>query len=288
MKEKKRLDVILCERGLAKSRSEAKSLIMGGTVYVNGQREDKAGIQYEIKNDIDIDVRGPKLKYVSRGGLKLEKAMREFELNFTGLVCLDIGASTGGFTDLLLQNRAKKVYAVDVGYGQLDYKLRIDPRVCVMEKTNARYLDPQILNGEKVDFACVDVSFISLKLILPVLKRLLKDEAFMVCLIKPEFEAERNEIGKRGVVRDPEIHKKVCIMIARVAMDLGFDILGFTYSPIRGLMGNIEYLIYMSSPQQSSFKIDASDKYIRNKVDEAFKALVRDNEKFLCTYKRKP
>ena len=239
---KERLDVLLVNRGLASSREKAKTIIMSGDVFVNGQREDKAGSTFDDK--CDIEVRGNKLKYVSRGGLKLEKAVNEFGLSFDGMTCMDIGASTGGFTDCMLQNGAAKVYSIDVGHGQLDWKLRNDERVICMEKTNFRYIKPEDI-GEKIDFASCDVSFISLTKILLAARALLKDEGRMVLLIKPQFEAGREKVGKKGVVRDEAVHVEVIEKIVRFADICGFDILRLDYSPIKGPEGNIEYLIYL-------------------------------------------
>ena len=239
---KERLDILLVRGGYAASREKAKSIIMSGNVYVNGQKEDKAGSQFE--ETAEITVKGNTLRYVSRGGLKLEKAMACFDLSLDGKVCMDIGASTGGFTDCMLQNKAAKVYAVDVGYGQLDWKLRQDPRVIVMEKTNIRYVVPEDL-GEPVSFASADVSFISLtKILLPV-RLLLTKDAQMVCLIKPQFEAGREKVGKKGVVRDPKVHLEVVQQILSFALDHGFDVQNLEYSPIRGPEGNIEYLVHL-------------------------------------------
>jgi 23S rRNA (cytidine1920-2'-O)/16S rRNA (cytidine1409-2'-O)-methyltransferase len=239
---KERLDVLLVNRGLAASREKAKTIIMSGDVFVNGQREDKAGSTFDDK--CDIEVRGNKLKYVSRGGLKLEKAVNEFDLGLEGLTCMDIGASTGGFTDCMLQNGAVKVYSIDVGHGQLDWKLRNDERVICMEKTNFRYIKPEDI-GEQIDFASCDVSFISLTKILLPARALLKDEGRMVLLIKPQFEAGREKVGKKGVVRDESVHAEVIEKIVRFALISGFDILRLDYSPIKGPEGNIEYLIYL-------------------------------------------
>ena len=239
MSAKQRLDVALVERGLAETRQKALSTIMSGIVYVNGQKADKAG--FAVVPEAKIEVRGNTLRYVSRGGLKLEKAMREFGLTLSGCVCADIGASTGGFTDCMLQNGAAKVYAVDVGYGQLDWKLRSDERVVCMERTNARYLTHEQIPDE-LDFASIDVSFISLKLILPAVNGLLKDGGHVACLVKPQFEAGREKVGKKGVVRDPEVHLEVLEHFLRHAADSGFGVLDLTYSPIRGPEGNIEYL----------------------------------------------
>ncbi len=240
---KERLDVLLVKRQLAPSREKAKALIMAGAVFVDGQREDKAGASF--KEEAAIEVRGG-LKYVSRGGLKLEKAVECFGLDFSGLVCMDIGASTGGFTDCMLQGGAAKVYAIDVGYGQFAWKLRQDGRVVCMEKTNIRYVTPKDI-GEKIDFASADVSFISLTKILPAARELLRDGAKMVCLIKPQFEAGREKVGKKGVVRDKSVHLEVVTGIIGAVRDLGFSVLGLDFSPIKGPEGNIEYLIYMEN-----------------------------------------
>lgn len=240
---KERLDVLLCKQGLAESREKAKALIMTGNVFVNGQREDKAGTTFD-ETKIRIEVHGEKLKYVSRGGLKLEKAMKEFGMDLHGLICMDIGASTGGFTDCMLQNGAVKVYSVDVGHGQLAWKLRNDERVVCMEKTNFRYMQPEDI-PDKIDFASVDVSFISLSKILPAAYALLKENAQMICLIKPQFEAGRDKVGKKGVVREPEIHIEVIENAFSYAKENGFRILALDYSPIRGPEGNIEYLMHI-------------------------------------------
>jgi 23S rRNA (cytidine1920-2'-O)/16S rRNA (cytidine1409-2'-O)-methyltransferase len=239
MSAKQRLDVVLVERGLAPTRQKAQAVIMSGVVFVNGQRADKAGAA--VAADAAVEVRGNALPYVSRGGLKLEKAMREFSLRLDGFTCADIGASTGGFTDCMLQNGAEKVYAVDVGYGQLDWRLRGDPRVVCLERTNARYLTREQIPDE-LDFASVDVSFISLALILPPLNRLMKEDGRVVCLVKPQFEAGREKVGKKGVVRDPAVHREVLEHFLTHAAENGFAVLGLTFSPIRGPEGNIEYL----------------------------------------------
>ena len=236
---KERLDVLLVKRNLAESREKAKAVIMSGIVYVDGQKEDKAGSMFD--ETANVEVRGTTLKYVSRGGLKLEKAMTTFGLKLDGCICADIGASTGGFTDCMLQNGATKVYAVDVGYGQLDWKLRSDARVVCMERTNARYLDRDQIPDE-LDFASIDVSFISLKLILPAVHRVLKEGGHVACLIKPQFEAGREKVGKKGVVRDPSVHLEVLENFLTHAKDSGFTVLDITFSPIRGPEGNIEYL----------------------------------------------
>ncbi len=243
--------MLLVQRGLAPSREKAKALIMEGTVYVNGQKEDKAGAGFDPA--VPIEVRGQTLAYVSRGGLKLEKAMKEFELSLDGSVCMDIGASTGGFTDCMLQNGAAKVYAVDVGYGQFAWKLRQDPRVVCMEKTNIRYVTPEDI-GEPLDFASVDVSFISLTKVLEPAQKLLKEQAQMVCLIKPQFEAGREKVGKKGVVRDPAVHLEVIERVLAYAVSLGFSVLHLSYSPIKGPEGNIEYLVHLKNDQLASME----------------------------------
>lgn len=244
---KERLDVLLVQRGLAPSREKAKAMIMEGNVYVNGQKEDKAGAGFDT--EVSIEVRGNTLAYVSRGGLKLEKAMKEFALSLDGMVCMDIGASTGGFTDCMLQNGAAKVYAVDVGYGQFAWKLRQDARVVCMEKTNIRYVTPEDI-GEPLDFASVDVSFISLTKVLGPAKALLKENAEMVCLIKPQFEAGREKVGKKGVVRDRSVHLEVIEKVLAFARELGFSVLHLSFSPIKGPEGNIEYLVHLKNDQQ--------------------------------------
>ena len=242
MANKTRLDVLLVERGLQESRQKAQATIMSGLVYVNGQKVDKPGTA--VLNDAPVEVRGNALKYVSRGGLKLEKAMATFPIDLKGNICADIGASTGGFTDCMLQNGAAKVYAVDVGYGQLAWKLRSDERVVCMERTNARYLTHEQIPDE-LDFASVDVSFISLKLILPALCGLLKEKGHVSCLVKPQFEAGREKVGKKGVVRDPAVHLEVLENFLVHAKESGFTVLGMTFSPIRGPEGNIEYLGFL-------------------------------------------
>ena len=244
MSEKKRLDQLLVDRGLAPSREKAKALIMAGQVYVQNQKSDKPGTSYT--EAVEIEVRGSGLAYVSRGGLKLEKAMRVFPIRLQDKTAMDIGASTGGFTDCMLQNGARKVYSVDVGYGQLDWKLRSDPRVVCMERTNARYLTPEQIPNP-LDFASIDVSFISLKLIFPALYGLLRQGGEIACLIKPQFEAGREKVGKKGVVRDPDVHLEVLENFLTHAKDSGFTVLDITFSPIRGPEGNIEYLGYLES-----------------------------------------
>ncbi len=239
---KKRLDILITERGLAPSREKAKAIIMSGVVFVDGQREDKAGSSFD--ENIPIEIKGNTLKYVSRGGLKLEKAMKNFDIELNGKICMDVGSSTGGFTDCMLQNGAVKVYAVDVGNGQLDWKLRQDERVVCMEKTNIRYVTPDQID-DKIDFSSIDVSFISLTKVLGPVKELLDDEGEIVCLIKPQFEAGREKVGKKGVVRDIKVHKEVIEMVVSYAKEIGFTILNLDYSPIKGPEGNIEYLLHL-------------------------------------------
>ena len=243
-KDKERLDVLLVNRGLAPSREKAKALIMAGDVFVNGQREDKPGTTFEESKITSLEVRGDTLPYVSRGGLKLEKAVKNFGFSLDGKVCMDLGASTGGFTDCMLQNGAAKVYSVDVGHGQLDWKLRSDERVVCMEKTNFRYMVRDDIDDD-LDFASCDVSFISLTKILLPARRLLKDGAEMVCLIKPQFEAGKEKVGKKGVVRDPEVHSEVVHRIFDFMGIAGFEVLHLDFSPIKGPEGNIEYLIHI-------------------------------------------
>lgn len=243
MTEKKRLDVLLFEKGFASSREKARALIMAGQVYVENQKSDKPGTQVSCEEK--LEVRGNPLPYVSRGGLKLEKAMAVFPIELEGKTAMDIGASTGGFTDCMLQNGAKKVFAVDVGYGQLAWKLRTDERVVNMERTNVRSVTPEQI-GEEIDFASVDVSFISLKLVLPVAKNLLGMKGEMVCLVKPQFEAGREKVGKKGVVRDPAVHAEVIRQVFNYAKENGFTVLGLDFSPVKGPEGNIEYLLYLT------------------------------------------
>ena len=245
---KERLDVILVRQGFAPSREKAKAILMSGSVFVDGQREDKAGTCFD-ESRIHIEVKGNTLKYVSRGGLKLEKAMREFPITLTHRVCMDIGASTGGFTDCMLQNGADKVYAVDVGFGQLAWRLRNDERVVCMEKTNFRYVVPEDI-GEQIDFASVDVSFISLTKILLPARNLLRTGGFVVCLIKPQFEAGRDKVGKKGVVREPKIHEEVVHRIVDYTDLIGFEVKGLTFSPIKGPEGNIEYLLFLEKREE--------------------------------------
>lgn len=247
---KERLDVILVNQGYAPSREKAKAVIMSGCVYVNGQKEDKAGTGFD-ESKIKLEVRGGPLKYVSRGGLKLEKAMAAWQIGLEGAVCMDIGASTGGFTDCMLQNGAARVYAVDVGHGQLAWKLRNDPRVVCMEKTNFRYVTREDI-AEEPDFASVDVSFISLTKILPPARALLRPGGEMVCLIKPQFEAGREKVGKKGVVREPETHREVICKVVDFADSTGFEALHLEYSPIKGPEGNIEYLLHLRKREEAA------------------------------------
>ncbi|MBO4831028.1 MAG: TlyA family RNA methyltransferase [Oscillospiraceae bacterium] len=239
---KKRLDVLLFEKGLCESRERAKTTIMSGVVFVDGQRADKPGTP--VSEDSDIEVRGAAIEYVSRGGLKLEKALREFGVSPEGRTCIDCGASTGGFTDCLLKGGAVKVYAVDVGYGQLAWSIRSDPRVVVMERTNIRYVTPEQI-PDRPTLAVIDVSFISLKLVLPVVRQILAEDGEVLCLIKPQFEAGRDKVGKKGVVREASTHVEVLRSFMQYAREAGFGVLGLTFSPIKGPEGNIEYLGYL-------------------------------------------
>lgn len=244
---KERLDVLLVKKGLAPSREKAKTMIMEGNVFVGHNREDKPGSTFP--EDCEIEIHGNTLKYVSRGGLKLEKAMSHFAISLEGKVCMDIGASTGGFTDCMLQNGAVKVYAVDVGYGQFAWKLRQDPRVVCMEKTNIRYVTPEDID-DVLDFASVDVSFISLTKVLGPARELLRDGGQMVCLIKPQFEAGREKVGKKGVVKDKSVHEEVITMVITYALENGFSVHDLEYSPIKGPEGNIEYLVFLEKTGQ--------------------------------------
>ena len=240
--KKIRLDQLVFEKGLTESRERAKTSIMAGLVYVNGQKELKPGTSFA--EDVTIELRGEVIPYVSRGGLKLEKALRVFPIRPTGMTCLDCGASTGGFTDVLLKNGAEKVFAVDVGYGQLAWSLRTDPRVVCMERTNVRYLTREQIPDE-IDLAVADVSFISLRLILPAVNELLRENGQMVCLVKPQFECGKEKVGKKGVVRDPAVHKEVLDDFLIYSAEAGFTLRGMDFSPIRGPEGNIEYLAWM-------------------------------------------
>lgn len=252
---KERLDVILVKQGFALSREKAKAILMTGNVFVNGQREDKAGTTFD-ESTIQIEVKGSTLKYVSRGGLKLEKAMSEFKVTLADAICMDIGASTGGFTDCMLQNGADKVYAVDVGHGQLAWKLRSDERVVCMEKTNFRYVTSEDIT-EQIDFGSVDVSFISLTKILIPARNLLRTQGHMVCLIKPQFEAGKDKVGKKGVVREPQVHREVVHKVVDFADLIGFEVRGLTYSPVKGPEGNIEYLVWLEKREDISEDITA-------------------------------
>ena len=256
MKIKKRLDVLLTEQRYAETRSKAQAIIMAGQVYVNGQKADKPGTSYE--ENVQIEVRGVSCPYVSRGGLKLEKALRDFGIQPDGYVCSDSGASTGGFTDCLLQQGAKKVFAIDVGYGQLDWKIRSDERVVVMERTNIRYVTPEDL-GEPLDLSVIDVSFIGLEIVLPTIKTLLRPDAGqVVCLIKPQFEAGKENVGKKGVVRDAKIHQMVLDRFVALADSLDFTILGLTFSPVKGPEGNIEFLAHLTLADQPGIQPDTA------------------------------
>ncbi len=257
---KKRLDVILTEGGYAPSREKAKVMLMAGIVYVNGQKEDKPGTTFD-PDKITLEVRGETLRYVSRGGLKLEKALAVFPIDLHEKVCMDIGSSTGGFTDCMLQNGASHVYSIDVGYGQLDWKLRQDERVTCMEKTNFRYMKPEDLDRIP-QFASCDVSFISLSKILPAAAGILPAGAQMVCLIKPQFEAGRDKVGKKGVVRDPEVHREVIAAALGYAAANGFRVLGLDYSPIRGPEGNIEYLMHLERMAEGTAAEDADQESV--------------------------
>lgn len=248
---KERLDVLLVSRGLAESREKAKAIIMSGNVYVDGQKEDKAGTSFNDK--VNIEVRGNTLKYVSRGGLKLEKAMVNFDVTLEGKICMDVGSSTGGFTDCMLQNGAVRVYAVDVGHGQLAWKLRNDERVVCMEKTNIRYVTPDDI-PDKIQFSSIDVSFISLTKVLGPVKELLSDDGQIVCLIKPQFEAGREKVGKHGVVRDKAVHLEVINKVIEYAVSIGFEVLNLEFSPVKGPEGNIEYLLHLQKHTEGIYE----------------------------------
>ncbi len=264
--KKERLDVLLVNRGLATSREKAKAIIMSGIVYVEGNKEDKAGTTFP--ENVNIEVKGNTLKYVSRGGLKLEKAMEEFGLSLDGMVCMDVGSSTGGFTDCMLQNGAVKVYSVDVGHGQLDWKLRNDDRVVVMEKTNIRYVTPEDIE-DVLDFASIDVSFISLtKVLLPV-RELLSENGRIVCLIKPQFEAGREKVGKKGVVRDKKVHEEVIDMVVTYAKTIELYPVMLDFSPVKGPEGNIEYLLYLTKSKQDMEALGAGSPIDIHEVVEA-------------------
>lgn len=265
---KERLDVLLFNQGLAPSREKAKAIIMAGQVYVNGQKEDKAGSMFDIY--APIEVKGSTLKYVSRGGLKLEKSIDKFQVQLEGKVCMDVGASTGGFTDCMLQNGAIRVYAVDVGHGQLAWKLRQDERVICMEKTNIRYVTPDDIK-ESIDFVSIDVSFISLTKVLPPVKALLKERGQVVCLIKPQFEAGRDKVGKKGVVREKTTHLEVVENIMNFAKEIGFGLLNLDFSPIKGPEGNIEYLLFLQNNPSDEEMLGMPD--ANNLVDQSHELL---------------
>lgn len=266
MKHKERLDVLLVTLGLCETRSKAQATIMAGEVYVNEQKADKAGLEVEVS--AKVEVRGNACPYVSRGGLKLEKALRDFGVDPTGYVCSDSGASTGGFTDCLLQQGAKKVFAIDVGYGQLAWKIRSDERVVTMERTNIRYVTPEML-GEPLDLSVVDVSFISLKLVLPVIQKLLKPTGQVLCLIKPQFEAGKEKVGKKGVVREAAVHEEVLNDFIALVASLGFCLKNLTYSPVKGPEGNIEFLAHLS--MQSGENCEISPAALVAEAHEALK-----------------
>ena len=271
--KKERLDILLVNRGLAQSREKAKAIIMSGIVYVDGEKEDKAGTTFA--ENVNIEIKGNTLKYVSRGGLKLEKAMNEFGLKLDGFVCMDVGSSTGGFTDCMLQNGATKVYAVDVGHGQLDWKLRNDERVVCMEKTNIRYVTPDDID-DSLDFSSIDVSFISLtKVLLPV-KELLRDSGRIVCLIKPQFEAGREKVGKKGVVRDKKVHEEVIEMVVEYAKSIELYPLRLDFSPVKGPEGNIDYLLYLSKNPDDVAEIGDSHFNINEVVEASHKTLDKE------------
>ena len=268
---KERLDILIVNKGLAASREKAKAIIMSGIVYVDGQKEDKAGSMFE--ETANIEVRGATLKYVSRGGLKLEKAMTHFGVELKDKICMDVGSSTGGFTDCMLQNGAVKVYAVDVGHGQLDWKLRNDPRVVCMEKTNIRYVTQEDIE-DKINFSSIDVSFISLTKVLGPVKALLADDGQIVCLIKPQFEAGREKVGKKGVVREKSTHLEVIEKVIEFAVSIGFEILNLEYSPIKGPEGNIEYLVHLVrlpdgvTEEETNVDVDAVVKSAHDTLDK--------------------
>lgn len=264
--KKERLDILLVEKGIFTSRERAKTNIMAGKIFVDGQRVDKAGEKVSV--DAEIIFKGQEIPYVSRGGLKLEKAIKEFGVSLKDKICMDIGASTGGFTDCMLQNEAQKVFSVDVGYGQFAWKLRTDPRVVCMERTNIRYVTPEDI-GEKIDFASIDVSFISLKKIMPATLNLLSDIGEVVALIKPQFEAGKEKVGKKGVVRDINVHKEVVMNIVDSLQKENLNIISLSYSPIKGPEGNIEYLVYFSKDKnkESDFSMEDIEKVVNESHD---------------------
>lgn len=262
---KERLDVLLVKKELYQSRERAKASIMAGIVYVDGKISDKAGNM--VDEDAEIFIKENLCPYVSRGGLKLEKSMKEFDISLDNTVCMDIGASTGGFTDCMLQNGATKVYAIDVGYGQLDWKLRNDSRVVNMEKCNIRYLDFELIE-EKIDFISIDVSFISLKLVFPVAAKLLSENGSLVCLVKPQFEAGREQVGKKGIVRDKNVHKEVINNVIEYALNSGLTPLGLTFSPVTGAKGNIEYLLHLSKTEKMEYNALCIQEVVENSHEE--------------------
>lgn len=268
---KERLDVLLVKRNLAESREKAKAIIMSGNVFVEGQREDKAGTTFS--DEVQIEIKGHTMPYVSRGGLKLEKAIANFDVDLEGRVCTDVGSSTGGFTDCMLQNGAKKVFAIDVGRGQLAWKLRQDERVVCMEKTNIRYVTPEDL-GEPIDFSSIDVSFISLTKVLEPIRNYLKPDGEIVALIKPQFEAGREKVGKKGVVREKSTHHEVIEMVTSYAASIGFRILGIEFSPIKGPEGNIEYLVHLKKSEVGS-NLPDMEEALYEVVEAAFAALAK-------------
>jgi 23S rRNA (cytidine1920-2'-O)/16S rRNA (cytidine1409-2'-O)-methyltransferase len=276
---KERLDVMMVRLGLAPSREKARAIIMAGEVLVDGQREDKPGSAFP--DTVKITVRGNPIPYVSRGGLKLEKAVKAFGLKLQGRICMDVGSSTGGFTDCMLQNGAVKVYSVDVGHGQLDWKLRNDERVVCMERTNIRYVTPEDIQ-ERPSFVSIDVSFISLTKVLPVVRALLEDGGEIVCLIKPQFEAGREKVGKKGVVRDPAVHREVIRQVSAFAAENGFRLLELEFSPVKGPEGNIEYLLHLQKRQETAAEEntenkteDGWDRIVEGVVEAAHRALDR-------------
>lgn len=266
---RERLDVMLVNRGLVESREKGKAIIMAGEVFVDGQREDKAGSMF--KPDVHIEIKGKKMKYVSRAGYKLEKAVDVFGVGLEGLTCMDVGASTGGFTDCMLQNGAVRIYAVDVGTNQLDWRLRSDPRVVSMENTNMRYVTTDTI-GEQVDFVSIDVSFISVTKLLGAIKPIMKDNAHIVCLIKPQFEAGREQVGKGGIVRDERVHSQVITAIGEYFAKSGFELLGLDFSPIKGTEGNIEYLLYARNDASVVYSEDEAADNEAGMPYEGFKA----------------
>ena len=275
-KKKERLDVLLVKRGLAESREKAKAIIMTGNVFVEEQREDKAGSTFA--EDVQIRIKGTPMKYVSRGGYKLEKAMELWHVPLQDKLCMDVGSSTGGFTDCMLQNGAVKVYAIDVGTNQLAWKLRQDERVVSMEKTNIRYVTPEDI-ADPIDFSSIDVAFISLTKVLIPVWNLLKNGGRVVCLVKPQFEAGREKVGKKGVVRDKKVHEEVVCHIMTYALSMGFEILGLSYSPIKGPEGNIEYLLYIEKPQDAQALTEIAeeaDQKAEEQFEQQYMALAKE------------